>query len=146
MKTTHLLAIFSCWGPALLVAATADATTSAKSRVARIELLESGVSKTPKTVLLDIALAEDDRPSIVEVHDDRASYSIDIRRKHLKDNSAVIHLNLNRNERIDGRQKKARARTARLSVSSRVTLGRQALLGRIARDGAGEIRVSVMLK
>lgn len=170
-KTTlAVLAATLCGGHQLVhsaeaVAAPAGAPTA--SRTATIEVVKKGPGKAKQTMAFTLALADERRPSRLKVSSDGTYYRISISHEKQKGKTAVVHLELRHDEhgrpatrvrrwrvshqrRGSGRvQRPVRRRPSTstdVSLSSRVTLGKRTLMGRLQPPGGGEMRIAVTLR
>jgi hypothetical protein len=112
------------------------------SRTAVVEVVETGEQGRERRVVFTVALAEDDRASRIEVHEGGADYRVTLRRRSQSGTTAVVSLDLRRIQR----QKKARTNSTELSMTSRVAVGKRAVMGRIERTNGGAIEVAVTLR
>ena len=116
-----------------------------------------------QTMSFTLSLGDERRSSRLKVSSDGTFYRINVRHEKQKGSTAVVHLELRCDEhRTAGRRRywrtshragkgarRGRRRThssTEVSLSSRLTLGRRALLGKLKPTGGGEMRIAVTLR
>lgn len=128
-------------------------------RSATIYVVRQRAGSPRRAISFTVALAEDSRPSNLELRDEHTSYRIAVSHHQRRGATAVVRLNLKCSERRaickSGRpagrcppgaaRRRARS-TTEVALNSRVTLGRRTVLGRVRPASGGELRVSVLLR
>ena len=132
-------------------------------REATIEVVRQAPGGGKQTMSFTLAVGEDRRPSRLKVNSDGTFYRISISHEKHKDNTAVVHLDLRCDEhraaatrrwrlkqRGAGRSRvssrRGRSTSTDVSLSSRITLGKRTLLGRLSPTSGGEMRIAVTLR
>lgn len=106
-----------------------------------IEVIESAGDGAEQRVVFTIALAQDDRPSAIEIGGGEVEYRLSVRHRSGGGGTTTIQVDLRRVER----RRRGDAHETQLSMTSRVALGRRVVLGRIERPG-GATEVAVTLR
>jgi len=160
-RNTVIFASLVCSGLLLAGAGRSEAAPQQDKGVTpQMATVELGL-KGHKPMLFSVALAEDHRPSRVEVRDGRNNFRLSVNRAMKGGSKVLLRLDITwtehdriksrRTERRRGRDHNSRRyrrrahTTASFSTSSLVTVGKRAILGLLERSNGDKLLLAVTL-
>lgn len=111
------------------------------ARWAVIEIRDLEPEGKAHTTRFEIALRDDGHHSHMRTHDAGADYSLTVRKTQEQDSTALLTIELERTQRQGAALKRAV-----ISVSSRLRIGRPAVVGRIRRSDGGQLQLTATLR